>query len=102
MNIKCQVALGFHPDSSIDVELEELAGHSNEMGDKFYSIMSDASKEIYLGCSKQSRLSTVIHLFHLKNLNNQSDESLDMLIDFINDFLPSGHTKPSSFYEMKK
>lgn len=70
MNIISQDALGFHPDSSIDVELEEVAGHSNEMGDKFYSIMSDVSKELYLGCGKQSKLSTVIHLFHLKNLNS--------------------------------
>ncbi|KAM3284810.1 hypothetical protein P3S67_023609 [Capsicum chacoense] len=69
---------------------------------KFYKLLEDAQTELYLGCTKVSKLSFVVKLLHLKCLNHWSNKSMDELLNFFKDVLLEGSFVPKSFYEAKK
>ena len=69
--------------------------------DEFDSLMGDANRQLYPGCTKYSKLHFVIKLMHLKTLNGWSNKSVDMLLELFKDALPEGETLPKSHYEAK-
>ncbi|KAM3337570.1 hypothetical protein P3S68_031895 [Capsicum galapagoense] len=69
---------------------------------KFYILVEDAQRQLYLGCTKVSKLSFVVKLLHLKCLNHWSNKSMDELLNFLIEVLPEGSFVPKSFYEAKK
>jgi hypothetical protein len=70
--------------------------------DKFYKLLKEAEQNLYPGCKKFSKLSFIVHLYHLKCLNGWTDKSFSMLLELLSDAFPEENTLPKSFYETKK
>ncbi|XP_056688996.1 uncharacterized protein [Spinacia oleracea] len=68
-----------------------------------YKKLLEASEEkLYEGCINFSKLSFLLHLFHLKCMNHWSIESFNMLLKLILDAFPQILDFPSSYYYSKK
>ena len=50
---------------------------------KVYKLFKDADIELYLGCTKFSKLSFLVRLFHSKCLNGWSNKSFDLLLELL-------------------
>ncbi|XP_056688561.1 uncharacterized protein [Spinacia oleracea] len=71
--------------------------------DVTYKKLLEASEEkLYEGCINFSKLSFLLHLFHLKCMNHWSIESFNMLLKLILDAFPQILDFPSSYYYSKK
>ncbi|OMO86777.1 Transposase, Ptta/En/Spm, plant [Corchorus capsularis] len=68
----------------------------------FYSLIKEAEENLYPTCSTFTKLSFMVHLYHIKCLNGWSNKSFTMLLKLLKDVLPEGNTLPTSFYEFKK
>ena len=63
-----------------------------------YLIMED---ELYKGCTKYSKLSFLIKLYHIKCLCGMTDKAMTMILELLRDGFE--HAKiPNSLYEAKK
>jgi hypothetical protein len=69
---------------------------------KFYQLVKENEQVLYPNCKKYSKLSFMVHLYHLKCLHGWSDKSFSMLLDLLRDALPEGNVLPKSYYETKK
>ncbi|WCJ31109.1 hypothetical protein M5689_012622 [Euphorbia peplus] len=69
---------------------------------RLQQLMEDHDKELYPGCSKFSKLSFILRLYHLKCLHGWSGKSFSMLLELLKDAFPCDNTVPSSYYESKK
>ena len=65
-------------------------------------LLEDANQPCYEGCKHFSKLSTIVHLYHMKCLNGWTNKSFTMLLQFLLDFLPSNAKLPNDCYEVKK
>ena len=74
----------------------------NNNSDKFYQMLRKAEQSLYKGCKKFTKLSFLVHLYHLKCLNGWTDKSFSMLLELLSDALPEENTLPKSFYDTKK
>ena len=63
--------------------------------------LKDAHARLYPGC-KYSRLSFLVHLYHLKCLHGWSQESFSALLGLLSAALPSEANLPKTYYEAKK
>ncbi|MCH86656.1 hypothetical protein A2U01_0007515, partial [Trifolium medium] len=79
-------------------------GESSKVGEntKFYQLVKENEEKLYPNCKKYSKLSFMIHLYHLKCLHGWSDKSFSMLLDLLRDALPEENVLPKSYYETKK
>ncbi|XP_058787489.1 uncharacterized protein LOC131661866 isoform X2 [Vicia villosa] len=91
-----------------DVDRETFINEHNvqqyEVGDnsdKFFKLLKEAEQNLYPGC-KFTKLSFIVHLYHLKCLNGWTDKSFSMLLELLCDAFPKENTLPKSFYETKK
>lgn len=87
----------------IDMDEEETTPASQERleADEFYELARDGEQPLYEGCTKYSRLSFLVKLYHIKCLSGVSDKAMTMILELLNDAFE--HAKiPSSFYEAKK
>nr|XP_004494940.1 uncharacterized protein LOC101496411 [Cicer arietinum] len=69
---------------------------------KFYEFVKENEQMLYPNCKKYSKLSFMVHLYHLKCLHGWSDKSFSMLLDLLRDALPEENVLPKSYYETKK
>ena len=74
----------------------------NEDANKFYNLLREPKQELYPGCTKFTKLSFIIRLFHMKCLNGWSNKSFTMLLELLNEAFHEGETLPSNYYEAKK
>ena len=65
-------------------------------------LLEDANQPCYEGCKHFSKLSAIVHLYHIKRLNCCTNKLFTMLLQFLLDFLPSNAKLPKDFYEAKK
>ena len=65
-------------------------------------LLEDANQPCYESCKHFSKLSTIVHLYHMKCLNGWTNKSSTMLLQFLLDFLPSNAKLPKYCYEAKK
>ncbi|XP_057435111.1 uncharacterized protein LOC130727860 [Lotus japonicus] len=90
-------------ESNLDENLTHTSrNQSHPEVEKFEQLMKDANEELYSGCKKFSKLSFVLHLYHIKRLFKWTNESFDALLGLLKDALPEGEKLPSSHYETKK
>ncbi|CAL0316903.1 unnamed protein product [Lupinus luteus] len=78
---------------SSDVESNPQAGENNN---KFHQLVKENDQMLYPNCKKYSKLSFVIHLYHLKCLHGWSDKSFSMLLELLSDALPEGNIQRKS------
>ncbi|XP_021840141.2 uncharacterized protein [Spinacia oleracea] len=69
---------------------------------KYKKLLEDSEDKLYEGCTNFSKLSFLLHLFHLNCMNHWSIESFNMLLKLILDAFPQILDFPSSFYYSKK
>ena len=69
---------------------------------KFSKLYEASNEPLYEGCTSFSKLSFILHLFHLKCLFKWPDKSFSMLIDLLLDAFPQIKNFPSSYYQAKK
>ena len=74
----------------------------NEDALRFMKLLEDANQPCYKGCKYFSKLSAIMHLYHMKCLNGWTNKSFTMLLEFLLDFLPSNAKLPKDCYEAKK
>ncbi|XP_056687321.1 uncharacterized protein [Spinacia oleracea] len=69
---------------------------------KYKKLLEASEEKLYEGCTNFSKLSFLLHLFHLKCMNHWSIESFNMLLKLILNAFPQILDFPSSFYYSKK
>ena len=74
----------------------------NEDALRFMKLLKDANQTCYEGCKYFSKLSAIVHLYHMKCLNGWTNKSFTMLLQFLLDFLPSNAKLPKDYYEARK
>ncbi|GJV50562.1 putative transposase-associated domain-containing protein [Tanacetum coccineum] len=68
---------------------------------KFDDLLKEAEQKIYMD-AKYTKLSCLVHLYHLKSLNGWSNKSFSMLLEFLHDLLPIGNLMPKTTHHVKK
>ncbi|XP_057723796.1 uncharacterized protein LOC130939727 [Arachis stenosperma] len=80
-----------------NAENEEHNGENVE----FYMLLEDGNEQLYEGCTKYSKLSFLISLYHIKCLYRISDKAMTEILKLLKDAF--GNAKISNtFYEAKK
>ena len=74
----------------------------NEEKVKYNKLLQAANEALYDGCTSFSKLSFLLHLFHMKCMFHWSAESFTMLIKLLGEAFPQIMEFPSSYYEAKK
>ncbi|CAN1129852.1 hypothetical protein LINPERHAP2_LOCUS5479 [Linum perenne] len=115
----------FHASSSMPNEDHENVGINNDVEDllndmarsvqpeahteepnadalKFYKLVDANQTELYPGCTRHSKLSFIIRLFHVKCLGRWSVKSFTMLLELLREVIPNGENLPKSYHEVKK
>ncbi|XP_004490351.1 uncharacterized protein [Cicer arietinum] len=79
-------------------------GRNPDVGEtsKIYQFVRENEQMLYPNCRKYSKLSFIIHFYHLKCLHGWSDKSFSMLLDLLRDVLSEENSLPKSYYETKK
>ena len=85
------------------VEDEEINVNegSSEQIKEFYELVRDGNQELYEGCSKYSKLSFLVKLYHIKCLCGITNKAMSMILELLHDAFAQAKI-PESFYEMKK
>ncbi|XP_056688566.1 uncharacterized protein [Spinacia oleracea] len=81
---------------------DEYDDSTREEEVKYKKLLEASEEKLYEGCTNFSKLSFLLHLFHLKCMNHCSIESFNMLLKLILDAFPQILDFPSSFYYSKK
>ncbi|WJX39686.1 hypothetical protein P8452_27207 [Trifolium repens] len=87
-----------HVEEFVNVIEEDL----RDCPGMFERLVSDSEKPLYDGCTKFTRLSTVLKLYNLKIGNGWSDKSFTDLLTLLKDMLPEHNVLPSRTYEAKR
>jgi hypothetical protein len=74
----------------------------NEDAQRFYNLLKDAEQSLYEGCKNFSKLSAIVHLYHLKCISGWTNKSFTMLLQLLQDLLPLDAKLPKNCYEAKK
>lgn len=69
---------------------------------KFIRHLRDANKDLYSCCNKYTELSAILHIYHMKLINEWTNKSMEMLLEFLQDVIPSGETSiPKTMHDAK-
>jgi len=82
--------------------LRDIQDGLQNSGSGLNYLLSDAKEPLYGGCSKFSKLSSVVKLYNIKAANGWSDKSFTDLLGLLKDMLPNGNKLPSRVYDAKK
>ena len=95
-------------DHGVDYEddlfemIDDAQYESNVDPVKFQSLLNDAEKPIYPGCTRFTKLSALLRLYNLKAKHRWSDKSFSEMLFLLGELLHEDNEMPSSFYEAKK
>ncbi|XP_062100005.1 uncharacterized protein LOC133805876 [Humulus lupulus] len=64
--------------------------------------LEDAETPLYEGCEKYTKLSSIVALYKLKNLNGWTDKSFTGLLELLCDMFPKNNVLPDSMYSVRK
>jgi len=70
-------------------------------GNLYKEIMEEAKRELYPGCTKESRLSFIIKLLHIKVYNQITTSGFDAMLELLSSSLKNVPGLPKSYKEMK-
>ncbi|XP_048489841.1 uncharacterized protein LOC125491800 [Beta vulgaris subsp. vulgaris] len=88
------------PYEEVDTELPSFNTKEEEI--KYKRLIKASDEVLYEGCTTFSKLSFLLHLFHLKCMFHWSAESFTKLLELLIDAFPQIMEFPSSYYEGKK
>lgn len=72
-----------------DSSAQQFRQVPNKNAQKFYELIKDAKQPLYEGCKNFSKLSSIMHLYHLNCLSGWSNNSFTMLLKLLKDMIPS-------------
>ena len=80
------VAFGFaeHDEGTEDDGLQNNMV-SDESNTNFDGLMRDNNEPLYEGCTKYSKLSFMLKLYHIKCMCRMNDKVMTMILDFLKD-----------------
>ncbi|XP_057420787.1 uncharacterized protein LOC130714843 isoform X1 [Lotus japonicus] len=76
-------------------------GPQGNQAREFYDLAKDGEQPLYEGCTRYSKLSFIVKLYHIKCLCKMTDKAMTMIIELLHDAFEHAQI-PSSFYEAKK
>ncbi|XP_031095106.1 uncharacterized protein LOC115999392 [Ipomoea triloba] len=82
--------------------MRDMQGDLNELPQEFETFFENSGKPLFSGCSKFTKLSSMLKLYNLKAKNRWSDKSFTELLKLLKDMLPDDNELPCSTYEAKK
>jgi len=90
--------------NDFDKATEEDGVQANMMRDEgnidFDALLKENNQPLYDGCTKYSKLSFMLKLYHIKCMCRMSDKAMTLILELLKDAFE--HAKfPSSFYEAK-
>ncbi|XP_031106224.1 uncharacterized protein LOC116010865 [Ipomoea triloba] len=86
----------------LDELMRDMQGDLNELPQEFETFFENCGKLLFSGCSKFTKLSSMLKLYNLKAKNRWSDKSFTELLKLLKDMLPDDNELPCSTYEAKK
>ena len=89
-------------DDRLEDMIHDVGAESFAEAQGYGSMSSDAETPLYLGSTNFTRLSVVLRLMNLKEINGWTDKSFTELLQLLKDMLPEGNTLPNRNYEAKK
>ena len=95
----------FGPIEEVSIVQQPIKGLTegpNEDALRFMKLLEDANLPCYECCKQFSKLSAIVHLYHMKCLNGWTNKSFTMLLQFLLDFIPSNAKLPKDCYKAKK
>ena len=87
---------------SVQQPTESSAEGLNEDALKFMKLLEDANQHCCEGYKYFSKLSAIVHLYHMKCLNGWTNKSFTMLLQFLLDFLPSNAKLPKIVIRLRR
>ncbi|KAL1209251.1 hypothetical protein V5N11_033111 [Cardamine amara subsp. amara] len=95
---------GYEPGSSeepMNTDIPSTSSGSCENREGFDEMLGDFNQELYTGCTKFTKLSFILKLYHIKCMCGISDKGISMVLDLLKEAFT--HAKlPASFNDMKK
>ncbi|KAL1225393.1 hypothetical protein V5N11_009047 [Cardamine amara subsp. amara] len=95
---------GYEPESSeepMNTDIPSTSSGSCENREGFDEMLADFNQELYTGCTKFTKLSFILKLYHIKCMCGISDKGISMVLDLLKEAFT--HAKlPASFNDMKK
>ncbi|XP_038695451.1 uncharacterized protein LOC119992730 [Tripterygium wilfordii] len=104
------------PSCNVDFPFESMDYNDGNTGDMvndaykncygdpkaFKELLEQAQKPLYPGCTKFTKLGTLVKLFNIKGKFGWFDNSFTELLSFLIELLPKNSEIPESMYEAKK
>ncbi|XP_016192131.1 uncharacterized protein LOC107633011 [Arachis ipaensis] len=84
-----------------DIELLYLYDGPSREAQDFADLLADGAEELYPGCSKYSKLSFLVKLYHIKCMCGVSDKAMSMILDLLRVAFEQAKF-PSTLHEAKK
>ncbi|XP_015968907.1 uncharacterized protein LOC107492397 [Arachis duranensis] len=89
------------PVEDDDIELPYLYDGPSRDAQDFADLLANGAEELYPGCSKYSKLSFLMKLYHIKCMCGVSDKAMSMILDLLRDAFEQAKFS-STLYEAKK
>ncbi|XP_015947468.1 uncharacterized protein LOC107472453 [Arachis duranensis] len=89
------------PIKDDDIELTYLYDGLSRKAHDFADLLADGAEELYPGCSKYSKFSFLVKLYHIKCMCGVSDKAMSMILDLLQDAFEQVKF-PSTLYEANK
>ncbi|XP_031108728.1 uncharacterized protein LOC116013221 [Ipomoea triloba] len=89
-------------NDQLDELMRDMQGDLNELPQEFETFFENSGKPLFSGCSKFTKLSSMLKLYNLKAKNRWSDKSFTELLKLLKDMLLDDNEVPCSTYEAKK
>ncbi|XP_061343726.1 uncharacterized protein LOC133289743 [Gastrolobium bilobum] len=84
-----------------DEDIAEGGQTTTNEAKEFFELAKDGEQPLYEGCTKYSKLSFVVKLYHIKRLCGMTDKAMTMVLELLQDAFDYAKI-PKSFYEAKK
>jgi hypothetical protein len=82
-------------------DLRDAGSHGGFGGNLYKKIMEEAKRELYPGCTEESRLSFIIKLLHIKVYNRITTSGFDAMLELLSRTLKNVPRLPKSYSQMK-
>ena len=98
-------------NTSVEYDLFRASGayssNENNFGNdnndaNFHNSLEDAESPLYEGCSKYTKISSIVGLYNLKTKHGISDVGFSEILEMIKDMLPGDNVLLTSMYAVKK
>ncbi|XP_039115902.1 uncharacterized protein LOC120251450 [Dioscorea cayenensis subsp. rotundata] len=84
------------------ISVEQLGDGCAEENSNFLKLLRDAEEELFPGCKTFSKLSFIIHLYHIKCLGGWTEKSFTKVLELLGRVFGEHSSWPKSSYEAKK